>query len=52
MNENPDIAFFKVNRKPLDNNSKINRLHPQFHGHKNLVYITYDELQNSIDNKW
>tara|TARA_Y100000004_G_scaffold44268_1_gene48542 strand:+ start:3882 stop:4721 length:840 start_codon:yes stop_codon:yes gene_type:complete len=52
MNENPDIAFYKVNRKPLDNNSKVNRLHPQFHGHKNLVYITYDELQNSIDNKW
>lgn len=52
MNENPDIAFYKVNRTPIDNNSKVNRLQPEFHQHKNLVYITYDELQKSIDNKW
>ena len=45
MNENPDIAFYKVNDAPIDNNSKVNRRHPQFNEFKNLEYITYKELQ-------
>jgi len=52
MNENPDIAFYKVNRQPIDNNSRVNRMHSQFNGYKNLEYITYDKLQRSIDNTW
>lgn len=52
MNENPDIAFYKVNKEPIDNNSKVNRMHPQFNKFKNLTYITYEQLQNSIDKKW
>tara|TARA_Y100001937_G_scaffold20832_1_gene29172 strand:+ start:11513 stop:12352 length:840 start_codon:yes stop_codon:yes gene_type:complete len=52
IGENPDIAFYKVNRESIDNNCKVNRIQPQFHGHKNLVYITYDDLQNSIDKRW
>ena len=52
INENPDIAFYKVNREPLDNNCKVNRQQPQLRGHKNLVYTTYEQLQRSIDNKW
>ena len=52
MNENPDIAFYKVNDEPIDNNSKVNRRHPQFNEFKNLEYITYKELQMRVDNKW
>ena len=52
MNENPDIAFYKVNDAPIDNNSKVNRRHPQFNEFKNLEYITYKELQMRVDNKW
>jgi len=52
MNENPDIAFYKVNREQVDNNSKVNRMHPEFNKFKNLTYITYEQLQNSIDKKW
>ena len=52
MNENPDIAFYKVNDAPIDNNSKVNRRHPQFNEFKNLEYITYKELQIRVDNKW
>ena len=52
IKENPDIAFYKVNREPIDNNCRVNRLQPELRGHKNLVYITYEQLQRSIDNKW
>lgn len=52
IRENPDIAFYKVNREPINNNCKVNRLQPELRGHKNLVYITYDDLQNSIDKRW
>ena len=49
IRENPDIAFYKVNREPINNNCKVNRQQPQLRGHKNLVYITYDDLQKNID---
>ena len=52
MNENPDIVFYKVNNASIDNNSRVNRMHPQFNGFKNLEYITYEQLQSIIDKRW
>ena len=52
IGENPDIAFYKVNREPINNDCKVNRQQPQLRGHKNLVYITYDDLQKYIDKRW
>ena len=52
IRENPDIAFYKVNREPINNDCKVNRQQPQLRGHKNLVYITYDDLQKNIDKRW